>query len=49
LTDKDLDTLRTVYGEITQLGKKKEDFFRPVETTKKGQQTLKLEQKLKGE
>jgi hypothetical protein len=48
-TDKDLDTLRTVYGEITQLGKKKEDFFRPVETTKKGQQTLKLEQKLKGE
>ena len=47
-TAKDLDTLRNVYMQIKN-GKKKEDFFRPVETTKKGQQTLKLEEKLKGE
>lgn len=45
-TDKDLDTLRTVYQAI-QNGKKKEDFFAPVEH-KQGQQTLKLEEKLKG-
>lgn len=48
-TNKDLDTLRTVYGEITQRGKKKEDFFTPVEVKKRGQQTLELEQDLKGE
>lgn len=47
-TAKDLDTLYTVFNQIKH-GKKKEDFFAPVETTKKGQQTLKLEEKLKGE
>ena len=47
-TTKDLDTLRTVYGEITQRGKKKEDFFAPVEKHKRGQQTLELEKELGG-
>lgn len=46
-TSKDLDTLRTVFNQIKH-GKKKEDFFAPVETHKKGQQTLELEKDLGG-
>ena len=46
-TAKDLDTLRTVYNQLTH-GKKKEDFFAPAEKTKKGQQTLELEKDLGG-
>lgn len=45
-TNKDLDTLRSVYFQITH-GKKKEDFFEPVKP-KKGQQTLELEKELGG-
>lgn len=46
-TNKDLDTLRSVYFQITH-GKKKEDFFEPVKPKRKGQQTLELEKELGG-
>ena len=46
-TTKDIDTLRTVYQQIIN-GKKKEDFFAPVEKHKRNQQTLQLEQELGG-
>lgn len=46
-TSKDIDTLRTVYQQIIN-GKKKEDFFTPVEKHKRGQQTLALEKELGG-
>ena len=46
-TNKDIDTLRTVFQQIIN-GKKKEDFFTPVEKHKRGQQTLELEKELGG-
>lgn len=45
-TDKDIDTLRNVYSCIASGKNKKEDFFRPLEKPKRGQQTLKLEEYL---
>lgn len=48
-TSKDLETLRTVYFQIYNGTKKREDFFLTPEPQKIRQQTLKLEQKLKGE
>lgn len=48
ITEKDLITLRAVYQAISKGQKQKEDFFKLPESEKKGQQTLKLEQKLKG-
>lgn len=47
-TKKDIETLRTVYLQLYNGQKKKEDFFYTPET-KKGQQTLKLEKLLEGE
>lgn len=47
-TAKDLETLRTVYFQIANKQKTKEDFFMPIETGRKGQQTLDLEIKLGG-
>lgn len=48
-TEKDLITLRAVYSAIKSGKNTKDDFFKTLETEKQGQQTLKLEQKLKGE
>jgi len=48
-TSKDLETLRTVYIQLYNGTKKREDFFEVPETKGKAQQTLKLEKLLEGE
>lgn len=48
ITEKDLITLRAVYQALSKGQKQKDDFFKAPEITKKGQQTLNLENKLGG-
>lgn len=48
-TSKDLETLRTVFFQLYNGTKKREDFFEIPDTKKKNQQTLKLEKLLEGE
>lgn len=48
-TSKDLETLRTVYFQLYNGQKQREDFFEIPETKGKAQQTLKLEKLLEGE
>lgn len=45
-TEKDIDTLRNIYIQIKNGKKSKDDFFAPLEKSKRGQQTLKLEASL---